>query len=208
MVERQDYTVSAYSGLHAYTRTRVRSRTLRLCACAFVRRFWHLLDTSGSRRAIEVSEQYADGLVRRKELASARAGTPARASDPAVDWVAKAAARCAASGVYWRDVLDIAEALLDTARYTRSSAKAELEAQCEIVQHLVNAPSRTFELTFSPSVLQLANALYSGEACSFALHDALLEVGHADLAEHFREPYHPKGCWALDLLLGKQKTRR
>jgi hypothetical protein len=35
------------------------------------------------------------------------------------------------------------------------------------------------------------------------LHDALLEAGHAELAEAFREPMHPKGCWALDLILGK-----
>ncbi len=26
----------------------------------------------------------------------------------------------------------------------------------------------------------------------------------ARVAEHFRKSYHPKGCWALDLILGKQ----
>jgi hypothetical protein len=37
-----------------------------------------------------------------------------------------------------------------------------------------------------------------------ALHDALLEEGHAELADHFRqEAVHPKCCWALDLILGK-----
>lgn len=51
---------------------------------------------------------------------------------------------------------------------------------------------------------QLADYLCNGEDCGFALHDALVEGGHPDLAEHFRqETVHPKGCWALDLILGK-----
>lgn len=55
------------------------------------------------------------------------------------------------------------------------------------------------------TVVQLANALYHGEDCGFALHDALLEEGHTELADHFRNKQaHPKGCWVLDLLLGKE----
>jgi hypothetical protein len=53
--------------------------------------------------------------------------------------------------------------------------------------------------------VQLAESLYAGQDCSFALHDALLEAGHAELAEHFREETsHPKGCWVVDLILGKK----
>ena len=53
-------------------------------------------------------------------------------------------------------------------------------------------------------VVHLAEAMYAGQDCHhYALHDALLEAGHEELAEHFREPGHPKGCWALDLILGK-----
>jgi hypothetical protein len=40
--------------------------------------------------------------------------------------------------------------------------------------------------------------------CTFALHDALLEAGCGELADHFTEPRHPKGCWALDVILGKE----
>jgi hypothetical protein len=37
------------------------------------------------------------------------------------------------------------------------------------------------------------------------LHDALLDAGLAELAEHFAagEEGHPKGCWALDALTGR-----
>ena len=57
----------------------------------------------------------------------------------------------------------------------------------------------------APTVVQLAESLYAGQDCAFALHDALLEAGHAELAEHFREERsHPKGCWVVDLILGKK----
>jgi hypothetical protein len=53
--------------------------------------------------------------------------------------------------------------------------------------------------------VQLADSLYEGQDCAFALHDALLEAGHAELAEHFREEKaHPKGCWVVDMILGKE----
>jgi hypothetical protein len=35
----------------------------------------------------------------------------------------------------------------------------------------------------------------------------LLEAGHAELAAHFQERDHPKGCWALDLILGKRRIQ-
>jgi hypothetical protein len=47
--------------------------------------------------------------------------------------------------------------------------------------------------------------LYEGQDCSFALHDALLEAGHAELAEHFqKEQRHSKGCWVVDRVLDKK----
>jgi hypothetical protein len=53
--------------------------------------------------------------------------------------------------------------------------------------------------------VQLAESLDNGQDCAFALHDALLEAGHAELAEHFKqETWHPKGCWCVDLILGKK----
>jgi hypothetical protein len=35
------------------------------------------------------------------------------------------------------------------------------------------------------------------------LGSALLEAGDAELAEDFRDNDHPKGCWVLDLIVGK-----
>jgi hypothetical protein len=45
--------------------------------------------------------------------------------------------------------------------------------------------------------------MYAGEDCAFALHDAFLEAGHSELAEHLqKEGWHPKGCWVVDMILG------
>src|SRR6266567_6199875 len=50
------------------SRTKVGRRKLRLYACACGRRVWHLLKDKKSRRAIELAERFAEGLVSSAEL--------------------------------------------------------------------------------------------------------------------------------------------
>jgi len=78
--------------------------------------------------------------------------------------------------------------------------------QAHVVRHLIGNPFRPYPAPpFWPAfVVALADALYNGQSCHDPLHDALLEAGHPELAEHFRDKEHPKGCWALDLILGKK----
>jgi hypothetical protein len=70
-----------------------------------------------------------------------------------------------------------------------------------------SAPGEVTEEFCTPTqaaALKLAESLYAGQDCAFALHDALLEAGQAELAEDFlKETWHPKGCWAMDMILGK-----
>jgi hypothetical protein len=57
-----------------YLRGRVSNRKLRLYACACCRRVWGFLQDGRSRRAVDVAEQYADGLTSYRELKSALGG--------------------------------------------------------------------------------------------------------------------------------------
>lgn len=82
----------------------------------------------------------------------------------------------------------------------------ERREQAGILRHIIGNPFRPYPAASWPtSVMQLADALYNGQDCGFALHDALLEAGHPELAEHFqKEAWHPKGCCVLDLILDKK----
>jgi hypothetical protein len=54
-----------------FLRDRASPRKLRLFACAAGRRIWDLLTDVRSRYLVEAAEQYADGLIRREQLATA-----------------------------------------------------------------------------------------------------------------------------------------
>jgi hypothetical protein len=86
--------------------------------------------------------------------------------------------------------------------------KADREhRQADLLRHIMGNPFRPYRSPshWSSSIVTLAQTLHSGEDVVFALADALEEAGHPELAEHFRaEKDHPKGCWALDLLLDKK----
>jgi hypothetical protein len=199
-------------------------RKHRLFACACVRSVWHLLTAEDCRCAVVASEQYADGLLTRKELTAAvrragaafraaiRAGLP-HASSQAMQ-VAYLSALCR-RGRHWVRV--VARVVRNTLCLERAGESCVGEAKWDAVEIAVfqeqtallrdfirPAPRPEVTQHFPAAVTSLAAALYDGENCVGALHDVLLEVSQDELAEHFRRDTHPKGCWALDLILGKE----
>jgi hypothetical protein len=83
---------------------------------------------------------------------------------------------------------------------------AERAWQCELVRHIAGDPFRQRpRLPHVPALIrELAAAVYAEDRLAVGpLHDALLEVGLERLAAHFRDrrEWHPRGCWALDLLI-------
>lgn len=114
---------------------KVSSRKLRLYACACVRRAWPLLQDPRSRRVVEKAEAFADGIITVKELALARAATPARDEDRTRDWVAKAATDCG-----------IAQAGFAVTEATRHLAKSspvetgERHAQAVVLREIMGNP--------------------------------------------------------------------
>jgi hypothetical protein len=208
-------------------------RKLRLIVCQAVAPVAVYCTDSRSRAAIEACELYADSLIGKKRLTSARraAFDATRAlrqhpaynfrveEDPAaaIAYYAGWAALYAATSDFHHEpesaTLVLAHAAtiaycLGCQRRDRGSAAqyAKRHEQVTLIRHIFGNPLKTYSApsNWPSSVANLAEAMYAGEACSFALHDALLEAGHPELAEHFmKEQWHPKGCWALDVLRGK-----
>jgi hypothetical protein len=181
-----------------FLRRRTRNRKFRLFACAYCRRTWNLLRDERSREAVEIAERFADGLASRAELYFSSQEARRAIDAPAMDEAGRS--EVVASITAWRSTtLHPQQTAQDVVQEIGS-----ITAVC-LFRELFGNPFRRVALAadLSTSVLQLAEALYAGEPCHFALHDALLEAGHPELAGHFHEPEHPKGCWALDLILGK-----
>lgn len=195
---------NAFYLLH-HVRRKAGPRRLRLFACASCRRVWHLLEDRGSRQAVEASERYADHGIGRKGLALARAAAPARAITRAANFAAKAAAFSCMPAVAEAVPSTLVAVHQAETTYQRSKALSEQREYADVVRHIIGNPFRPAAAPHSwpSSVIKLAEAVYLGADCVFALHDALLDAGATELAGHFTASDHPKGCWALDLLLGK-----
>jgi hypothetical protein len=94
----------------------------------------------------------------------------------------------------------------------KSASSAERKYQSLVFRDIFADPFRlvTVEPSWAtPSVVQLAQAVYDDRAFDRLpiLADALHEAGcdNADILDHCRKPgEHAKGCWVVDLLLGKQ----
>jgi hypothetical protein len=171
----------------ASRKRKISSRKFRLLVCAIARHVWPLLTDPRSRRGIEVAEQFADCLVGRKELQAA--------------WQEAEAVR--RRGL--RSPANLAVSATQPSVALDRVAKPAVETA--MLRHLVGDPFHPYAAPHSwpPLVADLAQQLYDGADVRLILHDALLDAGHADLAEHFRqEAVHPKGCWVLDLVLQRK----
>lgn len=82
--------------------------------------------------------------------------------------------------------------------------QARRQRQADMLREIVGDPFTSPPADDWPlTVCQLAETMHAGEDCAFALHDALLDMGRSDLAEHFQPgSEHPLGCWAVDLIRG------
>lgn len=184
-----------------------------LYAASCVRRCWNLLHER-SRQAVTVAEQYADGLAKREDLREAWLAAIERArwpGDAHSTFVGRAAARAASWVASVNAVNAVVNAALVAGGENESNVPGkakEKELQAAFLRHIAGNPFRPLLVPahLPRAVCDLAEALYSGTDCAAALHDALLEAGHTELAKHFRDPdeSHPKGCFALDALLNKK----
>ncbi len=185
-------------------------RKLRLFAVACVRQVWHLLDDPRARAAVAVAERYADGEATADELAAARDAAGDAATESAGPVSVFAASFVCGTGWYEGDVASTVVGDLPSDASATDRARKEQAALLACV--VGRRPSPAVEpawLTWNGGlVVRLAAAIY--DARDFArlplLADALEDAGCADpdLLGHLRGPGpHLRGCWAVDLLLGK-----
>jgi hypothetical protein len=90
----------------------------------------------------------------------------------------------------------------------RAAGEERAALQADLLRHILGNPFRPSPpLPQVPRLVRdLAEAVYRQDQAAVApLHDALLENGLSELAEHFRDTTerHPKGCWAVDSLTGR-----
>jgi hypothetical protein len=193
-----------------------------LFVCACERRLWNEPDCE--REKIKVTEHYADGKATAADVAAALQMTGL--DDMDVAYVTTRVGR-----VPWAisESLDSAALVADAAMrdqaLTEGSNVNSLEAdlarkdaydvekrlQCDLLRDIFGNPFRLVPLDpswFTPEVVALAQEIYDTRA--FDLLPSLahaLDAGDCDDAEilnHCRAPgTHVRGCWMLDLVLGK-----
>ncbi|MCI0457932.1 MAG: hypothetical protein L0Z62_13275 [Gemmataceae bacterium] len=228
-------------------------RKLRLFACACVRQLAHLLPDERSRRALEVGELYADGLVDRREMAEAEGEAmqalnaaaefaaqireagwahPANGPDENLSWelverrTAEAEMARAASGLAstrWQQagmweaarLAVFAAGLVAQAKTEAAAQSEERSRQCDLLRDIFGNPFRPLSLDrrllagSGRTLRRLAEAIYEERTFDELpiLADALEEAGCTDrtILDHCRgTAEHVRGCWVVDLVLGKE----
>ncbi|AMV27475.1 hypothetical protein VT84_23950 [Gemmata sp. SH-PL17] len=232
--------------LNRWEHTEVSERKLRLLACAFCRRIWHLMPDELSRATVELCEHYVDGLADPQPL-WARGGISTVVQEHAygtdtVEHEAYFAARFVGNQIdfltgptaCWAE-----QGAADFASYCAARADAfsgrpaeeSAKSHCHIIRDVIGNPFRrvvdapectsdrgTFvryqPIAIDPSwrtstAVALASQMY--ESRDFGampiLGDALQDAGcdSADVLGHCRGPGpHVRGCWVVDLVLGKE----
>ncbi len=199
-----------------FLRGKVSERKMRLFCCACCRRAWGRLGRGG-RRAVEIGERYADGQagfwgsLRGEFLALFKPGGPERTAVGIVvnPWPRGPKTRVAVPQVVAREIRG------------DDPTGEEAAAQAGLLRDVIGPlPFRVRwvwqrrGLSVSPewltsTVVALAAGIYAERAFDRLpiLADALQDAGceHPDILAHCRsDGPHVRGCWVVDLVLGKE----
>ena len=203
----------------------ISSRRLRLYGCACCRRIWNWIPEGRYRNCIEVAERFADGdadeEARQAAFQAAVRRVPDGENEP---WETRSAQLAACWIINANDVtvervgFEAAKQLGDNVAKSASSKRwkiarnAELAIQTSILRCIVGNPFRPVALDpawRTANVLALARTIYEERAFERLpiLADALMDAGctDEDILKHCRsEVPHVRGCWVVDLILGKE----
>ncbi len=214
MLRHRDYGVAV----------RFSDRKWRLFGVACVRRVSHVFKDERTCGLVEVVERLADGLLAEEEVkqhwGNARNPPNKDTEFPENCPPDEEVARCAFQALV-AIPFGAADAsrTADSARWARRAARhpeQEEQAQVALLRDIFGNPYRpagtpdpVLKAWNDGVVVKLAQAIYEEGAFDRLpiLADALEEAGYADveLVDHCRKGgLHARGCWAVDLLLGKR----
>jgi hypothetical protein len=196
-------------------------RKLRLFACACCWRIWSFMTDQRSCNAVQRTEQFVDGLIGTAEFIAAAAAAAAANMDAwdyrSLDspcYLAAEAARLASNHrtqSIWRSLITGCAAAKNgnsVDAMAREHATQASLLRC-IFGPLPFRPVAPDPSWLTATVTSLAAAIYDDRSFDRLpiLADALEDAGctDADILNHCRQPgEHCRGCWVVDLLLGKE----
>jgi hypothetical protein len=212
--------------LLAFLRGKASDRKLRLFAVACCRRIWHVMIDERSRVAVEMGERSADETVDLEKLDQLSGAAEEAFEDSITDTddapiqchsgvtppqisAACAAASYASNSPVVR--LEDAVVVVNATSEAVPDKREENRRQSELLRDIFGNPIRSVVCDpawRSEPVSALAAGIYADRAFDRLpiLADALEEAGcdDADILNHCRMPGpHVKGCWVVDLVLGK-----
>jgi hypothetical protein len=209
-------------GMLRLLRGKASDRKLRLFGCACCRRLWHQLPREANRALVAAVEDWPDGTFDDPPLHAALVASSSHEHECAADpgyWAVKYLGRSfyklspleAALTVTCRVRQKVARGHARPAAW-REAWDAEARAHCALLRDVFGPlPFRPVAVEAAwrtPAVLALAQTSYEERRFEDlpVLADALEEAGCTDpeILSHLRGPGpHVRGCWALDLVLGK-----
>jgi hypothetical protein len=170
-------------------------------------------DGVGNYEHLKEQAEYAIRFDSRRPAASAAidaVGSQRRDSDPKGCWVYQKNAERVAHEC----ALQAAKIYPSTGRLTEKSKETqrELAAQADLLREVFGNPFRPVAFLpawWTDTALSLARQMYASREFSAMpiLADALQDAGcdNADILDHCRGPGpHIRGCWVIDLVLGKE----
>ncbi len=210
MITEEEWLAAAHpTPMLTFLKKTANERKLRLFACARCRELWPDLIDERSRRAVEISERYADQTVSDEMLEEA--GQLAKDAEASVAQSTQREHPYAAAARFVIFAAGPFCARLYT-YFHPQSWHPDPQRECVLLRDLFGNAFRPVVLRpswLTSTVLALARGIYEDRAfdrmpiLADALQDA--DCDSEDILNHCRsESVHVRGCWVVDLLLGKK----
>jgi hypothetical protein len=215
MTEAEWLACTYTSGILSPFGKRVSSRKLRLFGCACGRRLSHIVTDERFEEALSVLERYADGLAKESDrirVSKCDEFKVVKGGKRTAGHFARSTIHDTAQKTIQRAINYLGVAVASALQTSPKSHSAEYAQNMILLRDIFGNPFRP--VTFSPSwrtdtVLSLARQMYESREFGAMpiLADALQDAGcdSDDILAHCRGAGpHVRGCWVVDLVLGKE----